>query len=757
MKFAKDYRFIGKATPRKDAVDIVTGKAKYIDDLELSGMLHGKVLRSPYPHALIKNINTTGAEKSRGVKAVLTHKNVPQWRTGTPRHVHILDKKLRFVGDAVALVAAETAQMAKEALDLIEVTYEQLPAVYDVANAIKSDAPQLYDEFPGNLIPLDVPVFGPQTLSSLKLGDVAKGLEASDYIAEGTASYENIPNPLPLEPPGVVAEWSGPNSLTVWSATQSASWHRFIMLSKMGFPDIRTISTQCGGSFGSKNYSAQPMLYAAALAKATGRPVKVYFSKEEHFGAFALRLGSRFCGKVGIKKDGTVMAVQGEWLVDTGAFSDMAQAQVAVGLGELQLMLRCANWDIKSKLVCTNRNASGIVRGFGGQELESALLPILTRALKQGNIDPVAFFKQNYVKPGQGYYWRDGNRWVSKSKDYSEALERGAQTFGWSEKWKGWLKPTSVNEAKRVGVGVSVHGNADVGEDVSEAYVRLNPDATVTIHACVAEPGMGQRSSLCKMVAETLKLPLERVNMTPPDSLINPFDFGLVGSRGTYAVGSAVISAAEDAKEKLFKMAEDVLEAASHDLDSKDGMVFVKGSPDKGVPWRSVIGRMHTCTGFGRFEPDYSLPNFIAMFVEVEVDTETGNLDLLRVVTATDVGQIIDPPSLAGQLHGAIGSAGIDTAIFEESVLDSSNGHILNLNMMDYKWRSFAELPCFENEILETPIQTHRYKAIGIGEVSTSPGPSAVLMAASNAVGKRLEGYPLTPDKILKVLGKINP
>ncbi|MGW8302543.1 MAG: xanthine dehydrogenase family protein molybdopterin-binding subunit, partial [Desulfobacterales bacterium] len=488
MKFAKDYRFIGKATPRKDAVDIVTGKAKYIDDLELPGMLHGKVLRSPYPHALIKNINTTGAEKSRGVKAVLTHKNVPPWRTGTPRHVHILDKKLRFVGDAVALVAAETAQMAKEALDLIEVTYEQLPAVYDVAEAIKSDAPQLYDEFPGNLIPLDVPVFGPQTLASLKLGDAAKGLEASDYIAEGTGSYENIPNPLPLEPPGVVAEWSGPDSLTVWSATQSASWHRFIMLSKMGFPDIRTISTQCGGSFGSKNYSAQPMLYAAALAQATGRPVKVYFSKEEHFGAFALRLGSRFCGKVGIKKDGTVMAVQGEWLVDTGAFCDMAQAQVAVGLGELQLLLRCANWDIKSKLVCTNRNASGIVRGFGGQELESALLPILTQALKQGNIDPVAFFKQNYVKPGEEYYWRDGNRWVSKSKDYSEALERGAQTFGWSEKWKGWLKPTSVNETKRVGVGVSVHGNADVGEDVSEAYVRLNPDATVTIHACVAEP-----------------------------------------------------------------------------------------------------------------------------------------------------------------------------------------------------------------------------------------------------------------------------
>jgi xanthine dehydrogenase molybdenum-binding subunit len=498
------------------------------------------------------------------------------------------------------------------------------------------------------------------------------------------------------------------------------------------------------------------MLYAAALAKATGGPVKVCFSKEEHFGAFVLRLGSRFRGKIGIKKDGTVKAVQGEWLVDTGAFSDMAQAQVAVGLGELQLMLRCDNWDIKTKLVCTNRNASGVVRGFGGQELESALFPVLMQALQQGDIDPVEFFKKNYVKPGQGYRWRDGNQWISRSKDYSTALEKGARAFGWTEKWKGWFRPSAVRNGKRIGAGVSVHGNADVGEDVSEAYVRLNPDATVTIHACVAEPGAGQRSSLCKMAAETLKLPLERVNMTPPDSLVNPFDFGLVGSRGTYAVGTAVISAAEDAREKLFKMAEELLEAAPHDLDTRDGMVFVKGSPHKGVPWRSVIGLMHTCTGFGRFEPDYCVPNFIAMFVEVEVDTETGKLDLLQVVTATDVGQIIDPHSLAGQLHGSIGSAGIDTAIFEESVLDINSGHILNLNMMDYKWRSFAELPRFDNQILETPIQTHRYKAIGVGEVSTSPGPSAVLMAASNAIGKKLEGYPLTPDKILKAMGKIS-
>ncbi len=750
----KDYRFIGKRTPRKDALEIVTGKAGFIDDVKRPGMLWGKVLRSPYPHARILEIDTAKAEALPGVKAVLTFKNVPGWKTGIPRHVRVLDRKVRFVGDAVALVAAETEETASEALGLIEVKYEKLPAVYDVEEATHPDAPQLYEEFPRNLVPLEVKVFGPKSLKDVVMGDVEKGFAEADVIGEGTYAYENLPNPLPIEPPGVIAEWEGPQKLTVWSATQSASWHRFIMLSKMGFPDIRTISTHCGGSFGSKNYSGQPLFYAAALAKAAGRPVKIMYTKEEHMGAFALRLGSRFRGKVGMKRDGTVTAVAGTWFVDTGAFSDMAQAQVAVGCGEAQLMLRCPNWDLKTKLVCTNRNPSGIVRGFGGQELESAFHPLLSIAMDKAGLDPVEFFKKNYVKPGDGYYWREGNWWVSRGRDYSEAILEGARAFGWKEKWKGWLKPTSVRGAKQTGVGLGVHGNADVGEDESEAYVRLNPDATATIHVCVSECGSGQRSSLCKMAAEVLQLPLDRVSMTPPDSLINPFDFGLVGSRGTYAVGSAVIAAAEDAQKKLFELAAPGLDASPEDLESADGKVYVKGRPEDAIPWNKVMGLMQTCTGFGRFKPDYSVPNFLILFAEVEVDTETGKVDLLRVVAATDVGQVIDPLSLEGQIYGGLGAAGIDSALFEESILDRKLGHLLNINMIDYKWRTFSELPEFQNVILETPISTHRYKAVGVGEIATSPGPSAILMAASNAVGKRLSEYPLTPEKILRVLGK---
>jgi xanthine dehydrogenase molybdenum-binding subunit len=247
---------------------------------------------------------------------------------------------------------------------------------------------------------------------------------------------------------------------------------------------------------------------------------------------------------------------------------------------------------------------------------------------------------------------------------------------------------------------------------------------------------------------------MENVSVTPSDSLINPYEFGPAGSRGTYAIGSAVITAAEDAKKKLFEIVAPMLEAKPSDLETVDGIIFVKGNPEKRLPWKAM-GVDRTCLGYGRFEPDYTLSNCMMTFVEVEVDTETGNVTLLRVVNATDVGQIIDPPGLEGQLNGCLGSAGIDSALFEETILDRSTGHILNANLVDYKWRTFSELPTIDNVVLETPFPSHRFHAVGVGEVTTSPGPSAVLMAVSNALSTWLHDYPLTPDKVLRALGKI--
>jgi xanthine dehydrogenase molybdenum-binding subunit len=455
-----------------------------------------------------------------------------------------------------------------------------------------------------------------------------------------------------------------------------------------------------------------------------------------------------------MKKDGTVTAISGEWLINTGVYSRITQGQLAVGCGEIQLMVRCPSWDFKPRIVCTNRTASGIVRGFGGQELKCAFLPVLTEAMERARLDPVEFFKKNVVKPGDPFCWRDGNWWTCRGTDYTKAMEQGAVAFGWKEKWKGWLKPTAVNSAKRRGVGVGVHGNADVGEDVSEAYVRLDPNGMATIYSCLTEHGTGQRSSLCKMVAEVLQLPLESVSMTPPDSLLHPYEIGPFGSRGTYAIGSAVIAAAEEAKKKLFERSAPMLKANPEDLETEDGWVYARGKPEARIPWRAGMGIDRTLLGYGRFEPDFTLPNFMMVFAEVEVDVETGKVELVHVVTATDVGQIIDPLTLENQLHGSLGSAGVDSALFEESILDKKSGRLLNINLVDYKWRTFLELPAFQTVTLETPFPTHRFKAIGVGEITTAAGPSAILMAVSNAIGKRMHDYPLTPDKILEALGK---
>ncbi len=753
---AIEYRYLGKTIPRNDAREITTGKAKYVNDINVPHMLYGKVLRSPHPHAIIKSVDASKAKALPGVKVVLTHKDVPEWRVGNPLHLHVLGSKVRYVGDAVALIAAETEDIATEALELIDVVYDVLPAVYDVEKAIEKGAPELYAQFPNNLMPQIAPFFGDNVLQNIEIGDVEQGFKEADEVTEGTYSYENIPNPLPPEPPGCVAEWESPDTVHLWISSQGPYFDRLTLYYMLGRKiNVKVTACQCGGSYGSKGNSPPIFLQAIMLAKAAGKPVKLCLSKEEHLSAFTLRLGSRIHGKVGMKKDGTVTAISGRWLVNTGYYSMITQGQIAVGLGEAQLAIRCKNWDFKSSTICTNRNASGWIRGFGGQELMSAFFLLLTQTMQKLDIDPFEFFKKNFVRAGDRNIWRDGLWWTSKVPDLTKAMSSGAEKFCWKNKWRGWLQPTSVNGTKRTGVGVGIIGNADVGEDVSESLIRLDPTHNALLYTSLCEQGTGQRSSICRIAAEVLQVSPDRVSIVPQDPSVSPYEFGSVGSRGTYTMGSGAIKAALDAKRQLFEMAAPLLNASPDELDTKDFQIFVKGKPEKSVSWRQVMTVTRSIFGYGRHESDYSLCNMLMSFVEVEVDTETGKVDLLRVVNATDIGQIIDPQSLENQLNSCIGSAAIDSAIFEETILDETNGRMLAANLIDYKWRTFKDLPQINNVILETPFPSHLFGAVGIGEITTAPGPSAVLMAISNAIGKRVIHYPATPDIVLKALGKI--
>lgn len=363
-----DYKYIGKPMARRDAEDIVTGAVQYTDDLKFQNLLYGKVLRSPYAHALIKRIDKSKAQALKGVKAVLAWEDIPDFRGGTPRNVRVLDKKVRYVGDAVALVAAVTEEIAEEALDLIEVEYEVLPAVFDIDSALKPGAPAVYDEYPDNILPGGTIIYGENCLKGVVRGDVDKGFAEADVITEGTFGYENIPNALPPESVGAIATFEQPNKVTLWATTQAPYLDKVTLFHVFNRQfEIRTIAPQCGGGFGTKIMCWQVQSYAILLARATRCPVKVMFTKEEHMAAFTLRVGSRIHARVGMKNDGSLTAIQGTWYVDTGYYSFTTQAQVAIGSGELMIMAQCPNWDLKNIVVVTNRNASGSTRGFGGR------------------------------------------------------------------------------------------------------------------------------------------------------------------------------------------------------------------------------------------------------------------------------------------------------------------------------------------------------------------------------------------------------
>lgn len=751
------YRYIGKPTRRKDANDIVTGKNIYLDDFCVPRMLYGKCLRSPFPHARIGRIDTSKAKQLKGVRAILTYEDVPkEWKAGLPPHRLVLDQTVRFVGDGVALVAADTPEIAEEALDLIEVSYEPLKPVFDLEEALKPGAPQLYGEFPGNELTPGCPLLCPgPPFYQLKRGDTEKGFAESDVIIEGVVAYDKFPSALPPEAPAVIAAWETENELTLWGTTQSVNLMKGLATVRMNFPKIRGIAHNVGGSYGNKHIMAMPIFYAAALAKATKRPVKYALTKSEQLLTHDLRLGSKIKARIGMTKDGQIKAIQGVWLVDTGMSSDFAQAQISVALGEAQIAIsKCENWDLDTKLVVTNRCPSGVVRGFGGQELKSALVLLWSQAMQKAGVDPFECIKNNYVEAGGGYFWRDGIWYTCREVNYKKALEETAERFGWKEKWKGWHKPTSVNGSKVTGVGVSIHGNADAGEDDSEAYVRLEGEGTVVIQCNVVETGMGQKSSLAKMVAEILQVPLENIKFSVADSLANPGEFGLAGSRGTLAVGTSCTKAAIDAKKKLLEMAAPVMGAAPEELDTIDCFVFVKENPEKRMPWIEIIPHVGSVTGLGTFHADYTTPNCFIIFTEVEVDLETGQAKILKVTGGSDVGQVIDPIQLEMQYHGSFGSAGTDTGLFEESVLDTVTGRVLTGNMIDYKWRPFNEFPEFDAVMAESQFDLFEFKAIGCGEVSGAAGPSAVMMAISNAIGTNVTEYPARPDVILKALSK---
>lgn len=507
-----------------------------------------------------------------------------------------------------------------------------------------------------------------------------------------------------------------------------------------------------GGSYGNKQEMTLMCLYTALLSRLTGHPVRFRMNKEDQLTIHEMRLGSRFTARFSIK-DGIMTSVKGHWYVMPGYTDDAGYCITAVGLGEMQVALaKCQNWDIDTCMYATNTISCGTVRGFGGQELKSAMMPVIAHMLADMNLDPVQFFHDNFVCAGDRYMWRDCNWWTCHEVDYRQAILEAAERFGWKEKFKGWYKPTAVNGSKRIGVGVSIHGNGDVGEDNSEAIVRLHTNGSVILNQSLVESGQGQRAACAKMVAEVLNVPFESVTVTNTGTVDNPVEFGLCGSRGTLTSGTAATRAAEDALRQLQAMAAAVFRCSPYEIETRDGFVWVSNKPDNKLPWAAIIPYSTSITGFGRWKANYAQPNMCINFVEMEVDVETGEAKLLRQLIGTDVGQIIDPKACEMQLQASIGSAMVDTGTFEETIYDFYTGRIMTNNLIDYKWRPFNEFPPIDLVIKESQPNISRFKAVGVGEISGSAGAAAIAMAIGNAIGKPYMKYPATPVNVLQAL-----
>ncbi len=435
-----------------------------------------------------------------------------------------MEDKVYYVGDLVALIAADTVETAEEAIDLIDVEYEQLEAVYTAEDALKEGAVEIYSRFKGNHVDNGIKYFQPDgPWWQIIRGDVEKGFEEAAYVAEDKVAFDKMPSPLAPETPSCIAKYEGGNEYTIWASSQSSHILKLMGEGRIPNSNLSVKTFNVGGSYGNKQSLMTTVLSAAMLSLVTKQPVKIVLTKAEQLMAYEVRLGSTITAKVGMDKEGYVKAVEGDWLVDTGAIADSIQGQVGVGLGEAQLVCaKCPNWYMDSHIAVTNKQAAGIVRGYGGQELNSCLERLMCAVMKKGNFDPLDVFKKNYIAPGDRFIWRDGRWWQSRSSlFFPEAMQNAADRFGWAGKWKGWNVPTCVNGTKARGVGMGVIGNADISEDNTEAIVRIVPDlvgsrraSTAIIECDITESGMGTRSNACKIVAEVLNVPVEKVSIT---------------------------------------------------------------------------------------------------------------------------------------------------------------------------------------------------------------------------------------------------
>lgn len=755
-----ELRHIGRETKRILGEEIVTGKAMYTGDFKLPGMQYGKILRSPHPFARIVSIQTEKAKALPGVSAVVTWKDVSRDIFITngftpPKHHHIMDEYVRFIGDAVALVVAVNEDIANEALALIAVEYEVLKPVFTIDEALAPGAPQLYPELPGNIAPAKMNLH-------FENGDVEQGFADADLIIELDASLESGQNPLPLEPPVIIANWVQDTVEFIASAAAPAYCHQNVASSlNIRYEQVRVTSPAVGGSFGSKLYSGNVhvLVFAAIMAQAAHCPVLFCYTKEEHLAVHQNRMRTKGHVKLGLKKDGTATAIEMKQAADAGCCASTQEFMLQVGTNSLGMLAKTNVKRFHADVVVTNHIPSGSFRGYGYLESTSLISNAVMEGCIKLNLDPVAYFEKNAMKRGEEYYnAMAGPHFIQKNitSDWSNLVRETSKAFHWDDRWKGWGKPTYVSPDGRYvrGIGVGAAGHSDTGGKPSNANVTLTGLGAVYVSTCMGDFGAGTRDVMHKIAAEAMNMPMESVRLSPADTAVTPLDFGSTGSRSTYCGGIAVKYACDDLLKKLFERAEQRVGIPADDCDFKDGFVFRKSNPEERyslVP--RLMGKVDGITGCGHFDGVENSTIYHMQMVEIELDTRMGTFRIVEHFGGSDAGVIVNPLPLRNQVQSFFG--GVDIACMEETVWDPNDFRVLNASNIDYKVRTFNDAPHHDHIILETNKgveNQYPFGAYGVGEPLLAPGGPAIRMAIYNACGIKLSSYPFTPDKVLAAL-----
>ena len=748
---------IGSSVPQVNAKDKVAGRAQYVGDIKIAGMLHGKVLRSPHPHARIVSIDTSRARALRGVKVVVTGADTPTrlWGPIHKEHRILATGKVRFAGEEVAAVAAVDESTALDALELIRVEYEVLPAVLDPEQALAPGAPEVH-EGNGNLA----------REIHISRGDVDAGFKLAAAVYEATydMSYQYHGY---MEPMGTLAVPDGNGGITLWAPTQSIYLTRAFVSEALDIPasNVRVIQTVIGGAFGGKLTEDANTPLAAFLAMKSGRPVRLINNRLEDFLAARSSIPTRVWLKMGLAKDGEIVAKDSVIVSDNGAYSGLAPEMVLVTAFRTDCLHRLKNVRSHARLAFTNKIPSGTFRAFGTQQMAFPLDSHLTVLAGMIGMDPVDVHLRNAIQTGD----TSVHGWHIGSCGLSECLTKARDAIGWQTKHARANQRGPMRRGVGIGSGLHVTANRQLGNwDGSTVLIRINEDGRVKLITGESDLGQGSNTVLSQICAAELGVPLDHITVATPDTDSAPFCFGTFASRVTILAGNAVIMASREAKDKLLAVAAEVLETAATDLAIENGRIHVVGVEDHGMSVAEAA-RMHIFrkggegiytratydaptemadkqTFYGNVAPAYS---FAAQAVEVEVDTETGQVHVVDSFVADDCGKAINPKAVEGQIHGAV-MQGIGWALYENFIFE--DGRLINGNFADYTMATADASPDLRHVIVETIDPNGPFGAKGASETAMVPTAGAIANAVWDAVGVRINSLPITPEKILAAL-----